>query len=109
VAEIRPDFEKTYIFYGHLSSDSAHPSVTALNRYAVPDTQLEEGGIDVEPVVSEKEMAETYEYLCMTAIGVCVAVNQVIGGTTGGSALNDIAVRYTDLSNRTKAHFETAS
>jgi Family of unknown function (DUF5677) len=33
VAEIRPDFEKTYIFYGHLSADSAHPSVTALNRY----------------------------------------------------------------------------
>jgi hypothetical protein len=40
-AEIRPDFEKTYIFYGHLSADSAHPSVTALNRYAVPDTERE--------------------------------------------------------------------
>lgn len=93
---MRPDFEKTYIFYGHLSGDSAHPSVTALNRYVVPDTEREEGGIDVEPLVSEKELAETYEYLCMAAIGVCVAVNQVIGGTAGGSMLNSIADRYTD-------------
>lgn len=49
VAQIRRDFEKTYIFYGQLSSDAAHPSVTALNRYAIPDTEQEVGGIDVEP------------------------------------------------------------
>jgi hypothetical protein len=32
VAQIRNDFEKTYIFYGQLSSDAGHPSVSALNR-----------------------------------------------------------------------------
>ena len=103
VAQIRPDFEKTYIFYGQLSSDAAHPSVTALNRYVLPETHPEGGGIDVEPVVSEHELAVTWEYLCMAAIGVCVAGNQIIGGTTGGAALNGIAERYTDLSDRTKA------
>jgi hypothetical protein len=39
VAQIRTDFEKTYIFYGQLSSDAAHPSVSALNRYAVPENR----------------------------------------------------------------------
>jgi Family of unknown function (DUF5677) len=103
VAQIRPDFEKTYLFYGHLSSDAAHPSVTALNRYVVPESHPGGGGIDIEPVVSAEEMAETYEYLCMTAMGVFVAANQIIGGTSGGGALNGIADRYTSLSNATKA------
>lgn len=101
VAQIREDFQKTYIFYGHLSAD-AHPSVTTLNRYAVPHTADEPGGIDVEPVVTDAELVETLEYLCMAAIGVCVAVNQMLGGTDGGKALNGIATGYTDLSNRTK-------
>lgn len=109
VAQIRSDFEKTYIFYGQLSSDAAHPSVTALNRYVVPETHPEGGGIDVEPVVSDHELAETFEYLCMAAIGVCVAANQIIGGTPGAAALNGIADRYTDLSNRTKAGLEPAA
>jgi hypothetical protein len=54
-------------------------------------------------------LAETYEYLCMVAVGVCVGVNQVIGGTAGASMLNSIADRYTDLSNRTKMYFKTAA
>jgi hypothetical protein len=53
--------------------------------------------------VSDQELAETCEYLCMAAVGVCVAANQIIGGTTGGKVLQSIAERYTDLSDRTKA------
>lgn len=109
VAQIRSDFEKTYIFYGQLSSDAAHPSVTALNRYVVPETHPEGGGIDVEPVISEQELAESCEYLCMAAIGVCVAANQIIGGTRGAVGLNGIAERYTDLSNRTKVGLKPAA
>jgi hypothetical protein len=109
VAQVRSDFEKTYIFYGQLSSDAAHPSVTALNRYVIPETHPEGGGIDVEPLVSEHELAETFEYLCMASVGVCVAANQIIGGTSGGNALNGIAERYTDLSNRTKAALKPAA
>jgi hypothetical protein len=109
VARIRSDFEKTYIFYGQLSSDAAHPSTTALSRYIVPESHPEGGGIDVQPVVSEHEFAETCEYLCMASIGVCVAADQIIGGTAGGKVLNVIAERYTELSNRTKAAKMVAS
>jgi Family of unknown function (DUF5677) len=103
VASIRSDFERTYIFYGQLSSDSAHPSVTALNRYAVSGNEIDMEGIDVNPVVGDGELVETFEYLTMAAMGVCVGVNQIVGGTEGGIALNAIAERYTELSNRTKA------
>jgi Family of unknown function (DUF5677) len=102
VAQIRQDFEKTYIFYGQLSADAGHPSLTALNRYVVPKTHPEGEGFDVEPLVSDHELAETCEYLCMAAIGVCVGVNQIVGGLPVAAGLNNIAERYTDLSNRTK-------
>jgi hypothetical protein len=102
-AQIRRDFGKTYVFYGQLSADAGHPSLTALNRYVVPKTHPEGAGIDVEPVVSDREIAETCEYLCMAAIGVCVAADQIIGDIPAAAALNGIAERYTALSNRTKA------
>jgi hypothetical protein len=70
---------------------------------AVPDSDPDGGGIDVEPVVSEHELVQTLEFLCMAAMGVCVATNQIIGDTPAGAALNGIADRYTDLSNRTEA------
>jgi hypothetical protein len=107
VASVRADFAKTYTFYSQLSSDAAHPSVEALNRYVVPNKDDEVGGIDVEPVVKDKDVAETLEYLCMALMGVCVGVNQMLGGTPGGNALNALAEEYTALSNRTKAESET--
>ena len=63
----------------------------------------------MDPVVSDRELAETLEYLCMAAIGVCVTVNQIIGGTAGGLALNGIAERYTMLSERTKTEFKSGA
>jgi hypothetical protein len=57
VARVRRDFEKTYIFYGQLSSDASHPSTTALCQYIIPESHPEGGGIDVEPVVSDRELA----------------------------------------------------
>jgi len=109
VASVRADFANTYAFYSHLSSDAAHPSVEALNRYIVPDKDDEVGGIDVEPVVKDKEVAETLEYLCMAFMGVCVSVNQMLGGTPAGNALNELADEYTALSNRTKTESEAQS
>jgi hypothetical protein len=47
--------------------------------------------------------------ICVAAIGVCVAVNQIIGGAPGGVALNGIAERYAALSDRTKAEFKSAA
>lgn len=97
VARIRRGFEKTHIFYGQLSSD-AHPSFTALNRYVVPETHPAGGGFDIEPVVTDREIEETCDYLCMAAVGVCVAANQILGGVPAAAALNGIAERYAALS-----------
>jgi hypothetical protein len=62
----------------------------------------------MDPIVSDRELAETVEYLCMAAIGVCVAVNQIIGGAPGAVPINGIAERYVGLSDRTKAEFTSA-
>jgi hypothetical protein len=98
VAGIRKDFERTYIFYAQLSSDAAHPSVSALNRYVVSDPNG--SGFDTEPPVHPEEIAETYEFLSMACIGVCVAVNEIIGGAQDLTAVAD---RHTALSNATAA------
>jgi Family of unknown function (DUF5677) len=95
----RTDIGRSYIFYEQLSSDAAHPSVDALNRYVIPHSDPEGGGIDVDPVPHSAELAETLEYLSMAAIGVLVGANQMIGGTEGGKQLNALADRYTALSN----------
>jgi hypothetical protein len=94
------DIGRSYIFYCQLSSDAAHPSVTALNRYVIPDTADEVGGIDVDPIVHDEEIEETLELLCQAVMGVCVAVNQIIGGTNGGSVLDGLADQYVALSNK---------
>jgi hypothetical protein len=95
VAALRPDFQKTYIFYAHLSMDAAHPSVTALNRYVVSDPP-NGVGFDVEPLVRAKEIAETYEYLSMACTGICVAVNEMI---VAGVDLTPEADKHSALSN----------
>jgi hypothetical protein len=51
-----------------------------MNRFAVAQNADEAGGIDMDPIASDREPVETLEYLCMAAIGICVAVNQIIGG-----------------------------
>ncbi len=76
------------------------PSLTALNRYVIPHTADEVGGIDVEPIVTDEEIEETLELLCQAVMGVCVGVNQLLGGTRGGEALNGLADDYVALSNK---------
>lgn len=71
MAGIRDDFKQTYIFYSQLSSDSAHPSVSALNRYVVSN-HPEGPGFDTNPLVRPAEIEETFEYLSMAALGVCI-------------------------------------
>jgi hypothetical protein len=58
VAGIRTDFKKTYIFYSQLSSDSAHPSVSALDRYTIRN-HPEGPGFDTNPLVRPAELEET--------------------------------------------------
>lgn len=100
VVQIRKDFAKSYMFYQQLSADAGHPSLTALYRYIVPTTHREGPGLDIEPEVSDREVAETCDYLCMTTIGVCVAAHQIIGETLAAATLNEVAERYMTLANK---------
>jgi hypothetical protein len=106
VASIRGDYKDSYIFYAQLSSDAAHPSATALNRYVVSE-HADGPGFNTEPPVHPEEIVETYEYLSMACLGVCVAVNQIIGGTQGGGQLNALADRHSELSKASAAARES--
>jgi len=90
---------QSYIFYAQLSSDAAHPSIDALNRYIV--SSMEDGetirGFDVEPVLRPNEIADTINLACLAVIGVFVGVNEILGGTAGGQQLSKIADEYTRL------------
>jgi hypothetical protein len=90
----------SYLFYSALSSDAAHPSVSALNRYVIPHTEDEVGGVDVCPIVKDEEIEQTLEFLCMAVMSVCVCVNEMIGGTRGGQPLRTMADEYIALSNK---------
>jgi hypothetical protein len=94
---------QVYILYQKLSADAAHPSLDALSRYVLPPTESEPEGIDVEPAVDDAEITETLEYLSVAVLGVCFGVNDLLGGTPGASALNGLAARHVELSNRTHA------
>jgi hypothetical protein len=45
----------------------------------MPHTADAIGGIVAEPAIKDAEVAETLEFLCMAAVGVCVNVNQMLG------------------------------
>jgi hypothetical protein len=102
------DMGRTYIFYGQLSTDAGHPSVTALGRYVIPHTADEVGGIDAEPIVKEAEIEQTLEFLCQAVMSACVVVNEMLGGTRGGGALNALADEYIALSVASKAARDAA-
>jgi hypothetical protein len=81
-----------------LSSDAAHPSILALSRYVVSD-QLGDPRFDHEPGVVPEEMEETYYYLAFACVGVCIGVNQLLGGNKGGQALKELVERHSALSS----------
>jgi hypothetical protein len=92
----------SYIFYAQLSSDSAHPSIDALNRYVVADRDNEIRALDLEPVVPDAELVDTLSLACMAVLGVLVGVNQLIGGTNGGKDLRALSDEYKALSRARK-------
>ncbi|WP_371259529.1 DUF5677 domain-containing protein [Bradyrhizobium sp. URHD0069] len=68
VSELSDDFGRLYLFYSQLSSDSGHPSITALSRYAIRSTNGQFDGINIEPTVSDEEIDSTYQIVCSTVL-----------------------------------------
>jgi hypothetical protein len=87
---------EAYIFYSQLSADSAHPSLSALNRLV--RSWVENGeevrGIELEPTATETELAETLNLACLALLGAAIGTNQILEGSV---RLNAIASRYDAL------------
>lgn len=88
---------QVYVFYGNLSSDSAHPSAASLSRHVVSDESESTTTVVGTPDPDEAEILETLEYGCMGLLGVCVGTNQIIGGLPSGSQLEPLFQRYQGL------------
>ena len=79
-----------------LSGDATHVSATSLNRHLVRE---HEGDtlylrVDVAPEPRAQEMYDTVEILCAVLLGVCVATNEVLGGTPVGVVLRSMADEF---------------
>jgi hypothetical protein len=88
-----------YLLYSQLSSDAAHPSMSALSRYIARHTEDGEvvRGIDISPPPKETEIAQTIDLGCHAFIGVIVGANQMLGGTAANDQINAIVGEYQAL------------
>jgi hypothetical protein len=101
-ASRKSDFREAYIAYSQLSSDAAHPSLSALKRYI---TAEEEDGtafpsIDVVPTLGEHELNETMHFLVIGFLGALVGLNQILGATSPGKKLAPLAARFKALESK---------
>jgi hypothetical protein len=94
-----------YIVYSELSNDAAHPSATSLSRHITLNGDGDDATFTVhaQSVPEEGEIDQTYEFGCSAMLGVCVAVNQVLGGTESGERLWTLEDTFRTLSNAGKA------
>jgi hypothetical protein len=81
--------DRAYLSYAILSMDAAHPSITALRRHLRWETEGETRylTLNVVPRFTSKERLATLDEACTALLGVCVGVNQLLGGTTKSEAL----------------------
>jgi uncharacterized protein DUF5677 len=84
---------QAYVWYTMLSGDALHVSATSLNRHLVRER---EGDtiylrVDVAPEPCPEEIYDTVEILCAVLLGVCVATNEILGGTPVGVVLRSMA------------------
>jgi hypothetical protein len=87
---------QAYVWYTILSNDALHVSATSLNRHLVREL---EGDtiylrVDVAPEPRPEEMYDTVDILCSVLLGVCVATNEILGGTPVGVVLRSMADEF---------------
>jgi Family of unknown function (DUF5677) len=94
------DVRAAYIFYQELSSDAAHPSLTALNRYLVQKDENKIVELNPAPPILIGEAQSTLCLAAMSLLGACAAANQLLGETSGGAGLNSLGEAYMQLASR---------
>jgi hypothetical protein len=83
-----------YLWYSQLSSDAAHPSMSALRRHIVGVDNDILRGIDVAPKANQEELANTVDLACHAFISVLVGVNQMLPGISANDSINEVFAEY---------------
>jgi hypothetical protein len=83
-----------YLWYSQLSSDAAHPSMSALRRHIVGVENETLPGIDVAPKANQEELANTVDLACYAFISVLVGVNQMLPETSTNDSINEVFAEY---------------
>lgn len=93
-----------YIIYTQLSSDAAHPSAESLSRHitrtTVSDTETTLNVIAL-PCPPTDEIVQTLDFICGALLGICVGVNQIIGGLPSGKELKPMLDELSSLRKNT--------
>jgi hypothetical protein len=79
----------SYIIYGQLSSDAAHPSADSLSRHIQRNSD-DSITIVADGLSNANESLQTQEFACSMLLGVCVGVNQILGGVPSGAKLEAV-------------------
>lgn len=87
---------QAYVWYAMLSNDALHVSATSLNRHLIREREGDTMylRVDVAPEPCPEETYDTVEILCAVLLGVCVATNEILGGTPVGVVLRSMADEF---------------
>jgi hypothetical protein len=87
---------QAYVWYTILSSDALHVSAASLNRHLIRELEGDTMylRVDVAPKPNPHEAYDTVEILCSVLLGVCIAANEVLGGTPVGLMLRSMVDEF---------------
>ena len=86
-----------YLIYSQLSDNSAHPSITSLNRHVqIRDSEL---AMRFVPSASVEELCDTLIWACNGMIGVCVSCTELLHETRLNADIAALAEEYGQLAN----------
>jgi hypothetical protein len=88
----------SYVIYGALSNDAAHPSITSLNRHIL---RMGRGNwtISANPPINQNETIQTLQLACSSILGVGVAFCEVFGGGETGKTFALLGNEFVRLSS----------
>jgi hypothetical protein len=88
--------ERAYLSYSILSIDAVHPSITALRRHV--HSEQEANGryltVSVVPPFKSKGRLATLDDASEALLGVCVGVNELLGGTAKSDELRKVFEQF---------------
>jgi hypothetical protein len=93
------DLSSASVIYQKLSSDAAHPSITAFKQHFVDIAGTR--GLSLKPRIKDGEVMNTAFLASMALLGGCIAANNAFGGTTVGERLEELVAEYHKITART--------